>query len=383
MTGVVASRDAPVDRLEQIWETPRGLHGMLVSVDHKTIGKRYLVTALVFFAIGGLEASAMRIQLAHGDMHLVSPEAYDQLFTMHGVTMLFLFASPVLSGFANYLWPLVIGARDMAFPRANAVSYWIFLFSGLFLYSSVLVGQAPDGGWFGYVPMTERAYSPGLNLDFYTIGLVFVGLSTTVGAVNFVTTFFTLRAPGMSVDRVPIMLWGTLTASFTVLFFMPALTAACVLLFLDRRVGTSFFDSAHGGHPMLWQHLFWLFGHPWVYIIVLPAMGLASEMLPTFTPPAARRVHVRRAFYYRDGDPWFWRLGPPYVRDGLTTAVDRVLQRQQYGDLSRERHLRRCMARNDLVWEAALHHAILVPVRLHRAVRDWWRERSDDCGSAV
>ena len=283
MTGVVASRDAPVDRLEQIWETPRGLHGMLVSVDHKTIGKRYLVTALVFFAIGGLEASAMRIQLAHGDMHLVSPEAYDQLFTMHGVTMLFLFASPVLSGFANYLWPLVIGARDMAFPRANAVSYWIFLFSGLFLYSSVLVGQAPDGGWFGYVPMTERAYSPGLNLDFYTIGLVFVGLSTTVGAVNFVTTFFTLRAPGMSVDRVPIMLWGTLTASFTVLFFMPALTAACVLLFLDRRVGTSFFDSAHGGHPMLWQHLFWLFGHPWVYIIVLPAMGLASEMLPTFT----------------------------------------------------------------------------------------------------
>lgn len=282
MTTVATTRDAPVERLTRIWETPRGLYGTLVSVDHKTIGKRYLVTALLFFAIGGLEASLMRAQLAHGDQHLLSPEAYDQLFTMHGVTMLFLYASPILSGFANYLWPLMIGARDMAFPRANAVSYWIYVFGGLFIYSSVLIGQSPDGGWFAYVPMTEHAFSPGLNLDFYTIGLVFIGLSTTVGAANFITTFFTLRAPGMSVDRVPVILWGTLTASWTILFFMPPLTAACVMLYMDRNIGTSFFDAAHGGHPLLWQHLFWLFGHPWVYIIVLPAMGLASDILPTF-----------------------------------------------------------------------------------------------------
>ncbi len=283
MTTVVSVREAPVERLTRIWETPRGLYGVLVSVDHKTIGKRYLVTALLFFLIGGLEASAMRVQLAHGDNRLLSPEAYDQLFTMHGVTMLFLFASPVLSGFANYLWPLMIGARDMAFPRANAVSYWIYLFAGVFMYSSVLVAQAPDGGWFGYVPMTEHAFSPGLNLDFYALGLVFVGVSTTIGAVNFITTFFTLRAPGMSVDRVPVILWGTLTASFTIMFFMPPLTVACVLLYMDRHLGTSFFDPTHGGHPLLWQHLFWIFGHPWVYIIVLPAMGLASDMIPTFT----------------------------------------------------------------------------------------------------
>ncbi len=269
-------------RLTRSWATPRGLLGTLTSVDHKTIGKRYLVTAFVFFAIGGLEAMVMRAQLVHSDLRLVSPELYDQLFTMHGVTMIFLFASPVLSGFSNYLWPLMIGARDMAFPRVNALSYWTFLLSGVFLYSSFLVGQAPDGGWFAYVPMTARAYSPGVNIDFYTLGLIYLGISTTIGAVNFIATFFTMRAPGMSVDRVPIILWGTLTVSFLIVFFVPALTVASIFLYLDRNIGTHFFDPAHGGHPLLWQHLFWIFGHPWVYVVVLPAMGLASDMIPTF-----------------------------------------------------------------------------------------------------
>jgi cytochrome c oxidase subunit I len=278
----VVSSDASRARLTAIWETPQGLLGTLTSVDHKTIGKRYLVTAFVFFIIGGLEATVMRAQLVHSNMHLVSPELYDQLFTMHGVTMIFLFASPVLSGFSNYLWPLMIGARDMAFPRANALSYWTFLLSGIFLYSSFLVGQAPDGGWFAYVPMTARAYSPGVNIDFYTLGLVYLGISTTIGAVNFIATFFTMRAPGMSVDRVPVILWGTLTVSFLIVFFMPALTVASIFLYLDRNIGTHFFDPAQGGHPLLWQHLFWIFGHPWVYIVVLPAMGLASDMIPTF-----------------------------------------------------------------------------------------------------
>jgi cytochrome c oxidase subunit I len=270
------------ERLLRIWETRPGLLGALGSVDHKTIGKRYLVTAMAFLMVGGLEAAVMRLQLAHGDRHLVTPEQYDQLFTMHGVTMIFWYAAPMLSGFSNFLWPLLLGARDMAFPRLNALSYWTFLCSGLFLYSSALVGQSPDGGWFAYVPLTTAAYSPGLNLDFYAIGLVFLTVSTTVGAINFLVTVFRLRAPGMSLDRLPIFMWGTTTTSFAVLFSLPALTVACVMLYLDRRYGTHFFDTAAGGQPLLWQHLFWIFGHPWVYIVVLPAMGIVSDALPTF-----------------------------------------------------------------------------------------------------
>jgi len=270
------------ERLLRIWETRPGLLGALGSVDHKTIGKRYLVTAMAFLMVGGLEAAVMRLQLAHGDRHLVTPEQYDQLFTMHGVTMIFWYAAPMLSGFSNFLWPLLLGARDMAFPRLNALSYWTFLCSGLFLYSSALVGQSPDGGWFAYVPLTTAAYSPGLNLDFYAIVLVFLTVSTTVGAINFLVTVFRLRAPGMSLDRLPIFMWGTTTTSFAVLFSLPALTVACVMLYLDRRYGTHFFDTAAGGQPLLWQHLFWIFGHPLVYIVVLPAMGIVSDALPTF-----------------------------------------------------------------------------------------------------
>jgi cytochrome c oxidase subunit I len=279
---IESNAPAAIKRLLAIWETAPGLYGVFATVDHKTIGKRYLVTAFVFFLLGGLEAAAMRAQLAQSNLHLLTPEQYNQVFTMHGVTMLFLFASPILSGFSNYLWPLLIGARDMAYPRVNALSYWTFLMSGLFLYSSVLVGHAPDAGWFAYAPMTDPAYSPGLNLDFYALGLTFLGISTTVGAVNFITTFFTMRAPGMSLNRLPIILWGTLTVSFGILFSMPALTVASVMLFLERRFGMHFFDAAHGGHPLLWQHLFWMFGHPWVYIVVLPAIGLASDIIPTF-----------------------------------------------------------------------------------------------------
>jgi cytochrome c oxidase subunit I len=269
-------------RLEQIWETAPGLLGVLGTVDHKAIGKRYLVTAFLFLILGGLEASAMRLQLAGPERHLLGPEQYNQLFTMHGVTMIFLYASPILSGFSNFLWPLLLGSRDMAFPRLNALSYWVFLFAGLFLYSSFLVGQAPDRGWFAYVPLTEGTYSPGLNMDFYALGLILLTVSTTVGAINFIVTAFTMRAPGMSVNRLPIFMWGTLTTSFSVLFALPALTAACVFLYFDRRFGMHFFDTAAGGHPLLWQHLFWIFGHPWVYIIVLPAMGMVSDYLPVF-----------------------------------------------------------------------------------------------------
>ncbi len=270
------------ERLERIWRTPAGLYGWLSSVDHKSIGKRYLVTAFLFLIAGGIEAAVMRAQLIRPNQTLLSPEAYNQLFTMHGVTMIFLYAMPVLSGFSNYIWPLMLGSRDMAFPRLNAFSYWTFLFAGCFIYASFIVGRAPDAGWFNYVPYTSREYDPGINIDDYALGMILFGLSQTVGGINFIVTLFRVRAPGMSINRVPMMVWGTLTASVGNLFAIPAVSLAFFLLWLDRQFGTHFYDVTGGGQPLLWQHLFWMFGHPWVYAIVLPAMGIVSDALPVF-----------------------------------------------------------------------------------------------------
>jgi cytochrome c oxidase subunit I len=225
----------------------------------------------------------MRAQLARPGQHLLSAEAYNQLFTMHGTTMMFLYAAPVLSGFSNYFVPLLIGSRDLAFPRLNAFSYWIFLFAGIFLYSSFLVGAAPNGGWFNYVPLTTRPFDPGINIDFYNIALIFLSVSTTVGAVNFIVSILRMRAPGMTLGRMPIYLWSTLSTSVVILFSLPALTGACLMLELDRRLGTRFFDPSGGGSSLLWQHLFWAFGHPWVYVVVLPGFGIVSMAMPAFT----------------------------------------------------------------------------------------------------
>jgi cytochrome c oxidase subunit I len=271
------------DRLTRLWETPHNLLATLATVDHKQLGIRYIVTACVFLALGGLEAAVMRLQLARPEAHLLSAEAYNQLFTMHGTTMMFLFAQPVLSGFSFYLTPLLIGARELAFPRLNSFSYYVFLLSGCLLYASFFIGQAPNGGWFNYTPLTEAQFSPGYNIDFYAVGLLFLGISTTVGAVNLIVTIFKLRAPGMSLDRMPVMLWSSMTMSFSVIFAMPALTAALVFLELDRRWQFAFFDVRAGGTPMLWQHLFWVFGHPWVYIVFLPATGMLSMIIPVFS----------------------------------------------------------------------------------------------------
>src|SRR5689334_10368503 len=256
-----------VERLERIWETPPGLRGSLQSVDHKTIGIRYLVTSIAFLVIGGVEALLMRSQLALSGEHMLSANTYNQLFSMHGVTMIFLYAAPVLSGFSNYIWPLMLGARDMAYPRLNALSYWTFLASGIFIYTALAIGQAPNDGWFGYAPMSLRAYNPGLNMDFYALGLIFLTVSTTVGAINFIGTVMKMRAPGMSLNRLPIFVYGTMTVSFSAIFALPALTAGCVFLYLERQFHMHFFDAAQGGSPLLWQHLFWILGHPWVYII--------------------------------------------------------------------------------------------------------------------
>jgi cytochrome c oxidase subunit I+III len=273
------------ERLEAAWRESPGLKGWFGSVDHKVIGIRYLFTAFVFLVVGGCEALVMRIQLARPDATVLTPEQYNQLFSMHGVTMIFLYALPILSGFSNFLWPLMLGSRDMAFPRLNALSYWLFLAAGIFLYLSFPFGAAPDGGWFAYVPNTASEFSPGPNIDVYCLGLIFLGISTTVGSANFVVTLLRMRAPGMSINRLPIIVWGTLTASIANLFAVPAVSLACLFLWFDRNLGTHFFEVSGGGQPLLWQHLFWIFGHPWVYAIVLPAMGMVSDALP---------VHCRR-----------------------------------------------------------------------------------------
>ncbi|MDP9082187.1 MAG: cytochrome c oxidase subunit I [Pseudomonadota bacterium] len=269
-------------RLLKFWQPGPGLKGFLMSVDHKEIGIRYMVTAFVFLALGGVEALIMRVQLAGPNLTLLTPEQYNQLFSTHGMTMIFLYASPILSGFSNYLWPLLLGSRDMAFPRLNALSYWIYLAAGLFLYAGFVTGHGPNDGWFNYVPYASRDYNPGINQDVYALGMVFLGISTTVGAANFLVTAFTTRAPGMSINRVPIIVWGTLTASVANLVVVPAVSLAFFMLWMDRQFGTHFFDAAGGGQPLLWQHLFWIFGHPWVYAIVLPAMGMVSDGLPVF-----------------------------------------------------------------------------------------------------
>jgi cytochrome c oxidase subunit I len=270
-------------RLTYLWETPRTLWGSLTTVDHKTLGLRYLVTAMAFLIAGGVEALIMRLQLAQPGMTLLSPEAYDQIYTMHGSTMIYWYAGPILSGFAVYMVPLLIGARDMAFPRANAFSYWTFLFSGIFLYTSVLIGQSPHAGWFAYTPYTEKAYSPGLGMDYFAIALIFFTISQTVGAINFLVTISRHRAPGMSINRMPLFLYSTGTTSALSIIAMPTLCVACLFLLLDRNWNMHFFDVLHGGSTLLWQQLFWFFAHPWVYIIFLPATGTISMLLPVFS----------------------------------------------------------------------------------------------------
>jgi cytochrome c oxidase subunit I len=272
-----------MERLEVIWEERPGLLGWLTTVDHKRIGLLYFFTSLVFFGAGGIEALLIRTQLAGPNGTVLSPEAYNQVMTMHGVTMIFLFVIPMTTGaFGNYLLPLMLGARDLAFPRLNALSYWLFLGSGIFIYAGLLLRKAPDCGWFCYAPLNTKDYDPGLNADFYALGLIFNGMATTAGALNFIVTIFKLRAPGMSFNRMPLFVFAILAVSLSLIFALPALTTDLVFLELQRKVGFHFFDVAHGGDALLWQHLFWLFGHPEVYIIILPAMGIATSIIPTF-----------------------------------------------------------------------------------------------------
>src|SRR3954465_15258166 len=260
-----------------------GLWSWLTTVDHKRIAALYLGTSLFWFLIGGIEATIIRAQLAFPNGKVVSAEVFNELFTMHGTTMIFLVVMPLSAAFFNLLIPLQIGARDGAFPRLNGFSYWVYLFGSIFLNVSWFIGSAPDGGWFGYTPLTTLAYSKNLNIDFWVLGLQILGVSSLAAGFNFITTIVNMRAPGMYFMRMPIFTWMSFIVQFLIVLAFPVITIALVFLQFDRFFGTNFYEIAQGGDPLLWQHLFWIFGHPEVYILILPAFGLVSEVLPTFS----------------------------------------------------------------------------------------------------
>ncbi len=263
--------------------TYRGVWSWITTVDHKRIGILYGASAFVFFLIAGIEALIMRLQLAQAEANVVSPDVFNQLFTMHGTTMVFMVAMPMSAAFFNYIIPLMIGARDVAFPRLNAFSYWAFIFGALLMHSSFLFGGAPDVGWFAYANLTGKPFSPGHRVDFWVLGLQVLGISSMASAFNFFVTIINMRAPGMSLIRMPVFVWNTLVVATLIMLAFPVLTVGITFLMFDRFFGTLFYVPSQGGNPILWQHLFWVFGHPEVYILILPAFGIVSEIFPTFS----------------------------------------------------------------------------------------------------
>jgi cytochrome c oxidase subunit 1 len=266
------------------------LHDWVVTVDHKRLGIMYVASGIAFMVVAGLEASTMRLQLAWSGLQVVPPETFNRLFTMHGTTMVFLVGIPIVFGFGNYLVPLMIGARDLAFPRLNAFGFWIFLFGGLLLHWSVIggdglygTGSAPAVGWFAYAPLTSPAFTPGNATDYWNLAILVAGFGTIATAINMVATILTLRGPGMTLGRMPIFVWEILTISALTLIILPPLSAAQIMLLLDRFLGAHFFDTQAGASAVMWQHFFWFFGHPEVYVLILPGFGFASEIIPVFS----------------------------------------------------------------------------------------------------
>jgi cytochrome c oxidase subunit 1 len=283
-----AVRDTDLDdaqlhaRLSRTWGTAKGVVGALSTVDHKVIGIRYTVTAFVFLLLGGLSAIIMRVQLARPDNDVVSAEVYNQLFTMHGTTMMFLFGVPVGEAFAVYLVPLMVGTRNIAFPRLNAFSYYVYLFGGLMLWGGFLIGVRPDVGWFSYVPLASLRFTPDKGPDYWAQMITFTEVAALAVSVEIVVTVLKQRAPGMTLNRIPLFVWAMLVNAFVIIFAMPAVMLASSMLILDRLVGTQFFNAADGGDALLWQHYFWFFGHPEVYIIFLPGSAFVSAIISTF-----------------------------------------------------------------------------------------------------
>ena len=262
---------------------PSGVWSWITTVDHKRIGILYGVTAFIMFLSGGIEALVMRTQLATSEQGIVSAEVFNQLFTMHGTTMIFLAVMPLGAAFFNFVVPLQIGARDVAFPRLNAFSYWTFLAGAIIMKFSWFMGGAPNAGWFGYSPVTGLAYNPGHGVDLWLVSLQVLGIASLAAAFNFIITIINMRAPGMTFTRLPLFTWMTLVTSFLLVLAFPVITVALIELMFDRFYGANFFNVAAGGNPVLWQHLFWVFGHPEVYILILPALGIVSEIIPTFS----------------------------------------------------------------------------------------------------
>jgi len=256
------------------------IYEWLTTTDHKKIGTMYVITAFGFFLMGGIFALLIRSELAIPGVQFVDPETYNQLFTIHGTTMIFLFVMPMWTGLSNYIVPLQVGAADMAFPRINALSFWMIPLGGLLLYSGYAVGGAADAGWTGYAPLSEQS---GAGVDLWIAALVLLGFSSVLGAINFIGTIFKMRAPGMTLMRMPLFVWNSLVTSVLLLFSLPVLTAGLMMLFIDRNYGGGFFDPAQGGNPILWQHVFWFFGHPEVYVLILPAFGVVTEIIPVFS----------------------------------------------------------------------------------------------------
>ncbi|HYY83979.1 MAG TPA: cytochrome c oxidase subunit I [Beijerinckiaceae bacterium] len=270
-------------RLTQVWTTSRGIVGWLSSVDHKVIGRRYIVTAFIFLFLAGIGGAAMRMQLSRPENQLIGPDLYNQIFTMHGTTMMFLFAVPVMEAFAVFLVPLMVGTRVIAFPRLNAFSYFVYLFGGVLIWVAFLLNTGADAGWFSYVPLSGPEFSPGKRTDIWAQMITFTEVAALAVSVEIIVTVLKQRAPGMTLDRIPLFVWSQLVTSFLVLFAMPAVMVASTMLILDRLIGTHFFNPAEGGDALLWQHLFWFFGHPEVYIIFLPATGMVSAIVATFS----------------------------------------------------------------------------------------------------
>lgn len=280
--------EALKSQLAETWAGEGGLRGFFTQVNHKTIAIRYIVTAFMFFVLAGIAALIMRVQLSAPEQQIVSPDLYNQLFTTHGTTMMFLFAVPILEAIGMYFIPLMIGARDMAFPRLNAFGYWVYLISGLTVWIALFTGNGPDAAWFNYVPLSSLENSPGIGIDVWTTAITFMEIATLVAAVELVVTILKFRARGMSLNRMPVLVWSMLIMSVMIIFAMPAVMLASIMLVLDRQAGTGFFDTLMGGDPLLWQHLFWVFGHPEVYIILIPGLGIVSTIVSAF----AQRANV-------------------------------------------------------------------------------------------
>ncbi len=279
----------PVERARIVGRpiSSTGFWSWFTTVDHKKIAIMYGTTAIFFFLVGGVEALLIRIQLASPNNSFLDANQYNQMFTMHGTTMVFLMGMPIAAAFGNYFLPLMVGARDVAFPRLNMLGYWIFLFGGIFLYSSFLLGGAPNGGWVNYAPINSTpmadGFLPGRGPDFWAVGIIMLGIGSVATAVNFIVTALNMRAPGMTLMRMPVFVWMMLVVAFLTLFAMPPVTAALIQVYIDRNFDGNFFNAAMGGEPILYQHLFWIFGHPEVYILILPGMGIVSEILPVFS----------------------------------------------------------------------------------------------------